>query len=500
MRSGISRRSFLIGAAGQAAMVTLLAACGGSGSTSAPTTAAPTASTPAAKPGATTAPATAPTTAAPAAAAATPATAAAVAPTTAAAAAAPSTAAKAGGAESVLYWDAFSGTNGNAVQALVKQFNSSQQAVTVDYQYQGSYGDTAQKLATALAAKQAPDLVVLSDVWWGKFWLNNTIAPVNDFFQRAKVDPTDYVDALWGEGVRNGKQYWPPFARSTQLFYYNKDAYMEAGQDKAPTTWTEWMSYAPKLLKKNGNDVSQYPFLMSNGNSYIAWVFMPFVWEYGGSISDEQFKIHIADAPAIAAGQVWSDWVHKYNWAANPQDVAVDFQNGLGVTGLLSTAALAGIEKNAKFKVGTAFLPKEKAGGVSTGGAGLCVMRGSPQPKQAAAFDYVAFATGTQGTITWSQSTGYMPVRKSATDDPKQQAFYKEHPNFKTAVDQLAVTRPQDWARVNIPNGDQIIGDGVQRFVVKSDPVEQALKDTAARLEKEGAPIIKQTEERMKQG
>jgi len=74
------------------------------------------------------------------------------------------------------------------------------------------------------------------------------------------------------------------------------------------------------------------------------------------------------------------------------------------------------------------------------------------------------------------------------------------NPNFKVAVDQLALTKPQDWARTGIPNGDQIIGDGVLRFVVKSDPVDQALKDTAARLEKEGAPIIKQTEERLKQG
>ena len=150
--------------------------------------------------------------------------------------------------------------------------------------------------------------------------------------------------------------------------------------------------------------------------------------------------------------------------------------------------------------MGTAFLPKEKATGVSTGGAGLAILKGSPQEKQAAAFDYVAYATGVQGAIFWSQNTGYMPVRKSATNDPKQQDFFKQNPNFKVAVDQLALTKPQDWARVGIPNGDQIIGDGILRFVVKNDPVDQALKDTAARLEKEGAPIIKQMEDRMKQG
>ncbi len=467
----LSRRRFVELVAAQAGAMALLAACGGAAQ-----------------------PATAPT----APPAAVPTTPPAVAPTTSAG---PTAAPKvAGGAETVLYWDAYAGHNGDVVQQLVKNYNSSQSAVNVNYQFQGTYAETAQKLATALAAKQAPDLVVLSDVWWGKFWLNDTIAPVNDFFQKAKVDPSDYVEALWAEGLKNGKQYWPPFARSTQLFYYNADVYTAAGQTKAPVTWTEWMGYADKLVKKNGNDTSQYAFLMGNGNSYIAWVFMPFLWEWGASYSDDQFKIHLADPPAVAAGQLWADWVHKNGWASNPQDTSADFQNVIGVTMLQSTAALAGIEKVAKFKIGTAFLPKEKASGVSTGGAGLCIMKGSPQNKQAAAFDYVAYATGVQGTIFWSQNTGYMPVRKSATNDPKQQEFFQQHPNFKTAVDQLTITKPQDWARVSIPNGDQIIGDGILRFTLKSDPVEQALKDTAQRLEKEGAPIIKQTEERMKLG
>lgn len=491
MHRQLSRRRLLVALAAPIGMAALLAACGG-GTTSSPAATG----APAAPAGGASTPAPAAT----AAAAISAAGAAIAAPTTAATAAVPTAAAKAGGAETVLYWDAYSGHNGDVVQQLVKMYNSSQSSVSVNYQFQGAYADVAQKLAAALAAKQAPDLAVLSDVWWMKFWLNNTIAPVNDFFQAAKLDPTDYVDALWNEGIRNGKQYWPPFARSTQLFYYNQDVYAAAGIDKAPATWTEWMSYADKLVKKNGSDTSQYPFLNANGNSYIAWVFMPFLWEWGGSLSDDQFKIHIADEPAIAAGQVWSDWVHKKGWASNPQAVDVDFQNGVGVTALMSTAALAGVTKNAKFKVGDAFLPKEKATGVSTGGAGLSILKTSPQTKQAAAFDFVAYATGVQGTIFWSQNTGYMPVRKSATNDPKQQDFFKQNPAFKVAVDQLALTKPQDWARVGIPNGDQIIGDGVLRFVVKNDPVDQALKDTAARLEKEGAPIIKQTEERMRQG
>ena len=56
-----------------------------------------------------------------------------------------------------------------------------------------------------------------------------------------------------------------------------------------------------------------------------------------------------------------------------------------------------------------------------------------------------------ESTTWWSQNTGYMPVRKSAIDSEEMQDFFAENPNFKTAVDQLPKTQPQDAARVFDP-------------------------------------------------
>ena len=57
---------------------------------------------------------------------------------------------------------------------------------------------------------------------------------------------------------------------------------------------------------------------------------------------------------------------------------------------------------------------------------------------------------------------------------------------------QLEKTKGQDWARVGIPNGDNIIGTGVNQITVNKQDAAAAHTDTAATLRKEGAPILAQ--------
>jgi sn-glycerol 3-phosphate transport system substrate-binding protein len=98
--------------------------------------------------------------------------------------------------------------------------------------------------------------------------------------------------------------------------------------------------------------------------------------------------------------------------------------------------------------------------------------------------------TSTEGTTFWSQNTGYMPVRKSAIESEEMQAFFAENPNFKTAVDQLPLTRPQDAARVFIPNGDQIIGAGLERITINFEDPQAVFDEVANTLTEEAQPVI----------
>lgn len=466
MTRKVNRRRFLTGAAfGTSALV--LGACGTTPPAAQPTT-APAAATNA--PAATAAPAAAATTA-------------------------PAQVAQTGSTVEITYWGSFSGNLGKAEQATVDAFNASQQDVKVNYQFQGNYEETAQKLTAALQARTAPDVSLMSDVWWFKFYLAGALSPLNELMAAEKVDPKSYVDVLLREGTRKEQIYWVPFARSTPLFYYNKDAWAEAGlPERGPTTWAEFGEWAPKLIKMDGSTVSRSAFAHPGAASYIAWLFQGVIWQHGGSYSDPDFTVRIQEPNGVKAGNFYRDTTQTFKWATTPKDVTQDFVNGLSASAMLSTAALAGVETNAKFKVGTAFLPTIDGTtfGCPTGGAGMGIMANASPEKQQAAMKWLAFATGEEYTVTWSQSTGYMPVRVAAIDSPKMQEFFAQRPNFKTAVEQLPKTQPQDAARVYIPGGDQIIGKGLERITIAGEQVEPVWADVKKTLEETAAPTLEQ--------
>lgn len=391
----------------------------------------------------------------------------------------------------VVLWSSFTGANGEAETTLVEKFNDSQGEIFLDYQFQGSYEETAQKVTAALQAQTAPDISLLSDVWWFKFYLNQILLPLDDLLEAQDVDLTDFQDSLINEGLRQGQHYWIPFARSTPLFYYNKEKWEAAGlPDRGPETWDEFMEWAPQLVEMDGDTMTTSAFAHPDGASYIAWLFQGVAWQFGGKYSDPDFTMHMTDEKTVAAGQFYFDTVHTYGWASLGADVTADFIAGLTASAMMSTGSMGGVKNNAPFEFGTAFLPAKDEFGCCTGGAGLSILNTSPEDRHAAAMEYVVFASNPENTAFWAQNTGYMPVRKSALESAEMQNYFTEFPQFKTATEQLALTRPQDSARVFVPNGDQIIGAGLERITVQSEDVATVFAEVQTILETEAQPVI----------
>ena len=88
--------------------------------------------------------------------------------------------------------------------------------------------------------------------------MNKTLQPLDDLMKAEKVDTKDYVDSLFNEYRQGDKSYALPFARSTPLFYYNKDLWKKAGlPERAPKTWDELTKdFVPKL--KGAIDSKQF--------------------------------------------------------------------------------------------------------------------------------------------------------------------------------------------------------------------------------------------------
>ncbi|MCB0106782.1 MAG: extracellular solute-binding protein, partial [Caldilineaceae bacterium] len=151
---------------------------------------------------------------------------------------------------------------------------------------------------------------------------------------------------------------------------------------------------------------------------------------------------------------------------------------------------LGGIKTNATFEFGTAMLPEKYQFGCCTGGSGLSILSTTPEENRGPAMEYIAFASNPESTTFWAQQSGYMPVRKSALESDAMQAYFEEFPQFKTATEQLALTKAQDAARVFVPNGDQIIGKGLERITVLTEDVATVFAEVNETLIAEAAPVI----------
>jgi sn-glycerol 3-phosphate transport system substrate-binding protein len=388
----------------------------------------------------------------------------------------------------VVYWSSWGGKNGEGVQKLVDDFNASQSDIVIENQFQGTYEETSQKLATAMAARQTPDIVSLSEVTWNRFYLNQTLQPLDDLFAKAGFDPSEYVEPLIKEGTRQGKIWWVPFARSTPLLYYNRDLLTKAGlPDRGPETWDELRQWGAEIMKVAGENTKVFAF--TTAKNYNAWHFQGNVWQWGGAYSDKELNALINQPKAVEAGEWARKFVHEDKMAYMADDQSTDFINGLCAMTEQSTGSLGTIATSAKFGVGTAFLPKQAQFGCPTGGAGLGIMAAAQDEQKQAAVEFLKFLARPENVVFWSKHSGYMPVTKAAVDAPEMQDYFKQNPNFKVAVEQLPKTQPQDTARLFIPNGDQTIGTGLERIFVRNEPADQVFAAVAQQLERDAQEI-----------
>src|SRR5919197_4786633 len=224
------------------------------------------------------------------------------APLAPAATGAPAAVKSTGSTVAVTYWGAFGGHNADVQQQLVDKFNQDQKDVQLTLENQNTYQDLAAKLTAAVQARNTPDVVLLSDVWWFKFYLNRVLQPLDDMMKAEGVNGADYVDVFHKETVRAGKQVVLPFARSTPIFYYNKDAWAKAGlPERGPNTWDEFVNeFAPKL-----KGLAPVVHGLGGAASYSAWVFQGIDWAFGGSYSDPDFTIRIQEPNSVKAGEMW---------------------------------------------------------------------------------------------------------------------------------------------------------------------------------------------------
>ncbi|MDR6987723.1 sn-glycerol 3-phosphate transport system substrate-binding protein [Paenarthrobacter nitroguajacolicus] len=385
-------------------------------------------------------------------------------------------------AASIDFWTNHPGKSQDVEKAIIEKFHAKFPDIKVNLVTAGAnYEEIAQKFQTSQAAKTGlPALVVLSDVWWFRYFSNGSIIPLDGLVKQLDIRIDDFQKSLVDDYKYDDKQWALPYGRSTPLFYYNKDHFKAAGlPDRAPATWQEFADWAPKLKATSG---AQYAYIYPALAGYAGWTLQNNLWGWGGSWSKD-WDITCDSDESVAALQWAQDSIYKDAWAGvSSKEAADDFAAGITSSTISSTGSLLGVLKAAKFNVGVGFLPggpEVPSGVCPTGGAGLGIPSGISKEEQLAAATFLKFMTEPENTAAISAATGYMPTRLSAD----MSAVLAATPQIKTAMDQLAVTRVQDNARVFLPGADQEMAKAAAKILTQQGDVKATMTELKKTLE-----------------
>ncbi|SDW24953.1 carbohydrate ABC transporter substrate-binding protein, CUT1 family [Arthrobacter sp. cf158] len=385
-------------------------------------------------------------------------------------------------AASIDFWTNHPGKSQDVEKAIIEKFHPKFPDIKVNLVTAGAnYEEIAQKFQTSQAAKTGlPGLVVLSDVWWFRYFSNGSIIPIDGLVKQLDIKIDDFQKSLVDDYKYDDKQWALPYGRSTPLFYYNKDHFKAAGlPDRAPATWQEFAEWAPKLKATSG---AQYAYIYPALAGYAGWTLQNNLWGWGGSWSKD-WDITCDSKESVAALQWAQDSIYKDAWAGvSSKEAADDFAAGITSSTISSTGSLLGVLKAAKFNVGVGFLPggpEVPSGVCPTGGAGLGIPSGITKEEQLAAATFLKFMTEPENTAAFSAATGYMPTRLSAD----MSAVLAATPQIKTAMDQLAATKVQDNARVFLPGADQEMAKSAAKILTQQGDVQATMTELKKTLE-----------------
>ena len=355
----------------------------------------------------------------------------------------------------VTVWHAYQGLQASTLQQIADGFNASQNKVKVDIQGQGTYEELLKKFQDALANPSSlPDLVLTEDTTTQFMIDSGVVVPAASCQKADPGSDTTYDDVLPSvtSAYTVDDVLWPgAFSVSMPVLYVNKAILAQAGVDTTtfPTTIDELRTTAEKIKAANIPGLKT-PLVIKVDSWFVEnWLTgagKPLVNNNNGrdGLADkselaqkdtteiyEWFKSMIDDGLATAIPSS-STGVDEY-LALNAKSSAMLIQTS---TAISTVAALlegsvtkdqlgdVGIDAdiNSGLDIDVALQPGlQEAGQGQIGGSAWYLVKTDDKLGVPAAWQFVKYFLETPNQVTWTLQGSYLPVLKSAQDDPTLQ-------------------------------------------------------------------------------
>ncbi|MCX6382730.1 MAG: ABC transporter substrate-binding protein [Armatimonadetes bacterium] len=221
----------------------------------------------------------------------------------------------------VVYWEKWTNFEGDAIAAVVDEFNRSQNRVHVKLL---TVSGIENKTLLAIAGGNPPDLAGLYGPNVPQYANAKAITPLDDYCAEAGIRPENYIRAYYDIGVIHGHVYSLPTAPASTALHYNRTLLAKAGidPDKPPQTLEELSEMSDKLVVKDPSGHINVAGFLPAEPGWWNWV-----WGYmfGGRLWDGKTKITANSEENVRA----FEWVQSFSKKYGNRDVQT-FRSGFG--------------------------------------------------------------------------------------------------------------------------------------------------------------------------
>ncbi|MDG5775465.1 ABC transporter substrate-binding protein [Haloarculaceae archaeon H-GB1-1] len=358
----------------------------------------------------------------------------------------------------IKFWHAMGGDIAKLLEDMGSDFESQADGVTLDITSKGSYRDTLNATTSAVQAGNPPAVAQIFEIGTQLALDSGAFTPVEDIIPKDKIDYDNFLESVLSYYRIDGKLNSMPFNSSNAIFFYNKDAFAEAGLDpeNPPETFQGVTDAANKLTDAG---------VVDKGTTWPnhSWLVEQWFAEQDQTLVNKENgrtgRATESNFESDAAKNIFEWWTDLYEQGQylNPGIEAwgeaqqAFLTQKVGILGY-STSSIAPMKEGAKkngFELGTMRLPvpEGQRNGVVIGGASLWVPSGLSEAKQKAAGEFLLWMAQPEQQIRWHKNTGYFPVRNEAVSQLESDGWFDENPNFRTAFDQLQATEDSPATR-----------------------------------------------------
>ncbi len=413
---------------------------------------------------------------------------------------------RASAADPLVFWEFYSG-GGNEAQAqwfndMVDAWNAqSDTKIQLNY-IPGSSEEYYNKLSTAFAGGQGPDLFLLSPSDFLRYANGDILVDLTPVLTEDVVADL-YPDVMTTRKV-NDKIYAIPMEVEPMAMFYDVKAFDDAGLTEAdiPQTYDQLVDVAKKLTTKDRYGV----LFETKPGGYQVFTWYPFLWSGGGDITTQDGKHSAFNTQGtVEALQLWKDLVDQ---GAAPReilggggfDIGANLGAGYCAIQNIGIWGIAGMKADAPDIDFGIFKCPAPTGGTPVSVAGGWAFVASTKGKNPdVAAQFIAWALASteadsiQRMLDWcTVAKADMPPRKSVLAKANENGTYAEGP-LKTFADEILPisrgeprTPPEVW---------QVITDAIQACQLNGEDPGQVAKETSDKIDQflatyQGARIL----------